>query len=632
MKTHIVLPRSAVLLGALLLGLAPFVAGATTYYVKPASEGGSDSAAGTSWDTAFATPKKGFDLVNNKNTAGLELVIAPGTYQLADAIGCTGGYGESHRVVVRGETDNPADVVLRSPGDREVLRLAADITIANLTLENGSNNGAKEFSGVRIGTGGSEGRLSVVSNCVIRGCRNTYAASSGKPQGAAAYVQRDGLLVDCVVSNNTALYLGSAVALVGADAKTLRCLVTGNAATNAAASGAAVIGINGGNLVDCTVSGNKGSVYAGALNVANVSGCLFEGNSAMTEGGGTGGGLSFGLTANSVDASVSNCVFRGNTALSGAGAHIVNNAATFVDCQFEDNVASLSGGGARVTGAANATFDNCRFLDNATTAGIDDNHGGGGLFLQGQTDDGWCAVSNCVFSGNASARRGGAIGATWNGTVFGAIGNCVFTNNSAALQGGGICIREGKTNTHGDKVLTIRNSLIANNRTTGASGDRAGGGLYLVTPNPIEVSNCTIANNVTAQAAGGGIYQRWGGRFVNCILSGNTVNGGSGQEPTSGTICTDADGTFLSCCVHPTMTAHFTEANGCVNADPRFTDAANGDFTLAAARPCTNAGRKLDWMDGAFDLSGIVPRIFGDVPDMGCYERIYQSGTVVFFR
>lgn len=630
MKTHIVLPRSAVLLGALLLGLAPFVAGATTYYVKPASEGGSDSAAGTSWDTAFATPKKGFDLVNNKNTAGLELVIAPGTYQLADAIGCTGGYGESHRVVVRGETDNPADVVLRSPGDREVLRLAADITIANLTLENGSNNGAKEFSGVRIGTGGSEGRLSVVSNCVIRGCRNTYAASSGKPQGAAAYVQRDGLLVDCVVSNNTALYLGSAVALVGADAKTLRCLVTGNAATNAAASGAAVIGISGGNLVDCTVSGNKGSVYAGALNVANVSGCLFEGNAAMTEGGGTGGGI--GITANSVDASVSNCVFRGNTALSGAGAYIANNAAKFVDCLFENNVASLSGGGVRVTGAANATFDNCRFLDNATTAGIDDNHGGGGLFLQGQTDDGWCAVSNCVFSGNASARRGGAIGATWNGTVFGAIGNCVFTNNSAALQGGGICIREGKTNTHGDKVLTIRNSLIANNRTTGASGDRAGGGLYLVTPNPIEVSNCTIANNVTAQAAGGGIYQRWGGRFVNCILSGNTVNGGSGQEPTSGTICTDADGTFLSCCVHPTMTAHFTEANGCVNADPRFTDAANGDFTLAAARPCTNAGRKLDWMDGAFDLSGIVPRIFGDVPDMGCYERIYQSGTVVFFR
>ena len=606
---------------------AALTASATTYYVKPAAEGGSDSAAGTSWDTAFATPAKGFNMVNNKNTAGLELVIAPGTYQLSDAIGCTGGYSESHRVVVRGETDNPADVVLRSPGDREVLRLAADITIANLTLENGSNNGSKDFSGVRIGTGGAEARLSVVSNCVIRGCRNTY---TGKPQGAAAYVNRDGLLVDCVVSNNTALYLGSAVALVGADAKALRCLVTGNAATNAAASGAAVIGINGGNLVDCTVSGNKGSVYAGALNVANVSGCLFEGNAAMTEGGGTGGGI--GITANSVDASISNCVFRGNTALSGAGAHIVNNAATFTDCQFEDNVASLSGGGARVTGTANAAFDACRFTGNATTAASGDNNGGGGLFLHGQTADGWCAVSNCVFSGNASACRGGAVGATWNGTVFGAIGNCVFTNNESTLQGGALCIREGPSNTHGDKVLTIRNSLVANNRTTGASGDRAGGGLYLVTPNPVEVSNCTIANNVTAQTAGGGIYQRWGGRFVNCIVSGNTVGGGSGQEPTSGTICTDASGTFLSCCVHPTMTAHFTEANGCVNADPRFTDAANGDFTLAASHPCTNAGRKLDWMDGAFDLSGIVPRIFGDVPDMGCYERIYQSGTVVFFR
>ena len=608
---------------------AALTASATTYYVKPAAEGGSDSAAGTSWETAFATPAKGFGMVNNKQKAGLELVIAPGTYQLADAIGCTGGYVEEHRVVVRGGTDNPEDVVLRSPGDREVLRLASNITIANLTLENGSNNGSKDFSGVRIGTGGTEGRLSVVSNCVIRGCRNTY---TGKPQGAAAYVNRDGLLVDCVVSNNTALYLGPAVALVGADATALRCLVADNAATNAASSGAAVIGINGGNLVDCTVSGNKGSVAAGALNVVNVSGCLFEDNAALSAGGGTGGGISFGLAANSVSATVSNCVFRGNTARSGAGAYIVNNAAGFADCRFENNTAVLSGGGARVTGSANAAFVGCRFLGNATTSGMDDNNGGGGIFLQGQAADGWCTVSNCVFSGNASANRGGAIGATWNGTVFGAIGNCVFTNNAATLQCGGVCIREAQSSTHGDKVLTIRNSLVANNRTTGASGDRAGGGLYLVTPNPVEVSNCTIADNVTAHTVGGGIYQRWGGRFVNCIVSGNTVGGGSGQEPTSGTVCTDASGTFLNCCMYPAMTAHFTTANGCVNADPKFTDAVNGDFTLQPPSPCKNTGLRLDWMAGAFDLSGSMQRIFGDIPDMGCYECFYQLGVVVFFR
>ena len=42
----------------MLLSVLPFVGGATTYYVKP---DGNDSANGTSWNTAFRTPNKGFD-------------------------------------------------------------------------------------------------------------------------------------------------------------------------------------------------------------------------------------------------------------------------------------------------------------------------------------------------------------------------------------------------------------------------------------------------------------------------------------------------------------------------------------------------------------------------------------------
>ena len=58
--------------GALSLGCL-----ATTYYVKP---DGSDSAAGTSWEKAFKTPNKGFDMVHSKS-ANHEVVIAAGTYQ-----------------------------------------------------------------------------------------------------------------------------------------------------------------------------------------------------------------------------------------------------------------------------------------------------------------------------------------------------------------------------------------------------------------------------------------------------------------------------------------------------------------------------------------------------------------------
>ena len=62
-----------------LLALLPFAAGATTYYVKP---DGSDSNNGTSWDTAFKTPKKGFDKIHGASE-NHEVVIAAGTYMLS---------------------------------------------------------------------------------------------------------------------------------------------------------------------------------------------------------------------------------------------------------------------------------------------------------------------------------------------------------------------------------------------------------------------------------------------------------------------------------------------------------------------------------------------------------------------
>ncbi len=635
MKTHTDLPHSAVLLGALVLGLAPALASATTYYVKP---GGSDTNDGTSWDTAFATPNKGFSTVNGKNQ-NHEVLIAPGTYELADAIGCNGGNDEYTHVFVHGTTDNPEDVVLRSPGDREVLRLAKNITVANMTFENGTNlkryyNGA---AGVRVGGNSNLGTLSVVSNCVVRNCRNEYGNGN---YGSPVVVRDDGLLVDCVVSNNTAIWRGSGIMLAGPNARALRCVITGNSANNSDNCGASVLGCTtgidgwgGGILEDCTISNNTGSIYAGAINVAKVFGCLFENNlSSKTINGSRGA-----LFVNTTDAEISGCTFRGNTARTGGGAEVIDYAASFTDCIFENNVVQDCGGGVRVGGAANVSFDNCQFVGNSTTAGIGDNNGGGGLFIDKQTvSDGWCSVSNCVFAGNSTGARGGALGFTWNGWAHGAIGNCIFTNNTSVLQGGGLSIREGQSNVHADNVLTVRNSLIAFNKTTStASGATQGGGIILVTPNDVEVSNCTIADNVTSATSSGGVHQRWGGRLINCILANNKAKSGAIDEPNTGNaICTDPDGTFLNCCSWPTTTEHLTAANGNINEDPLFTDAANGDFTLGKLSPCRNTGRTLDWMtNDAFDLSGLVPRISESAPEMGCYEIPEPvKRTILLFR
>lgn len=54
--------------------------------------------------------------------------------------------------------------------------------------------------------------------------------------------------------------------------------------------------------------------------------------------------------------------------------------------------------------------------------------------------------------------------------------------------------------------------------------------------------------------------------------------------------------------------------------DPKFTDAANGDYTLQKKSPCRDAGTSLSWMDTeSTDLAG-NGRIVGNAPDIGCYE------------
>ena len=119
----------------------------------------------------------------------------------------------------------------------------------------------------------------------------------------------------------------------------------------------------------------------------------------------------------------------------------------------------------------------------------------------------------------------------------------------------------------------------------------------------------------------GGVHHRWGGQLVNCIIAFNKRSGGANDEVASGTVWSCAEGTYLNCCSYPNMPSHLTAANGCINADPLFTNAANGDFTLGNNSPCANKGRLLDWMTkDTFDLSGLVPRVSSSYPDIGCYE------------
>lgn len=64
---------------------------------------------------------------NNGNT----VLFAAGTYQLTDAIGCTGASYEAGRTRVLGATGKPEDVVLRSSAARWSSTTTGSLSIAS---------------------------------------------------------------------------------------------------------------------------------------------------------------------------------------------------------------------------------------------------------------------------------------------------------------------------------------------------------------------------------------------------------------------------------------------------------------------------------------------------------------------
>ncbi len=127
-------------------------------------------------------------------------------------------------------------------------------------------------------------------------------------------------------------------------------------------------------------------------------------------------------------------------------------------------------------------------------------------------------------------------------------------------------------------------------------------------------------------------------RFENCTILASTFdykhNSRSCQNALVNCLVPNADiassGSFANIITNSLVksVSGGTQDSGVMTGDPKFADAAGGDYRLAATSKCREKGLVLGWMSGATDLVG-NPRLVNLIgkpfaadalPDLGCYE------------
>ena len=288
----------------------------------------------------------------------------------------------------------------------------------------------------------------------------------------------------------------------------------------------------------------------------------------------------------------------GNAGFEYGGGILVVRAATVRDCLVTGNWSVAGAGITVLAGATNSLVEDCTIEGNTATNGP-----GGGVVLY-QNSRG--RINRCMIRNNNSDSGGGV----WI-SEGGSVSNCWIVGNRAWQEhGGGVYMHaSGTTN-----PATLVNCVIFSNTAT-----QFGGGVYSAGP-PASFSpivNCTIVSNEAGED-GGGAHAYWT-RFVNDILYFN-------KAPTNANLKYGDLGCVISnCCT----TSNYFWPN--ITNAPAFVDAGAGDFRLATASYCIDAGTTNAAPQADID-GNPRPRVGKpgglSMADMGAYEYAFHFNEI----
>lgn len=267
-------------------------------------------------------------------------------------------------------------------------------------------------------------------------------------------------------------------------------------------------------------------------------------------------------------------VTNGRAALNGAGICIASSGAGAIvaDCLIARNRAEgFSGGG--LYAAPAATIRNCTIADNETTTA-----NGGGLFFLSAA----AVTTNCLITGNTATNSGsGYGGGVYGGTLLDSTiqGNQGYRSGGVTIDAAFGSLIVSNTGYYSGGIYFHKSTTLSNCQIIANSADQAGG-IKCYGANTFTLRNCTIADNVSTNAAssskgsGGGIV--WEVRnnsaltLEQCVITSNQIAASGSAERGGGGIMispfaathTNYSGIIRDCTISGNQVARYFCAGG----------------------------------------------------------------------